>query len=156
MNNQPDQPAPPLVHILVVANETVASSVLRDAILERGDTARVRVTVVAPALNSRVKHYVSDEDGARAAAERRLATCLEGLRAEGVAAEGTIGDADPFLAITDALHKWEIDEIIVATHPEGRSHWLERKLVERVRATCRQPVGHIVVESVGAEAPPSS
>ncbi len=53
--------------ILVIANETVGGAALREQIerLAAGsDDARVRV--VCPALNSPLRHWVSDEDPARA------------------------------------------------------------------------------------------
>jgi hypothetical protein len=49
--------------ILVIANETVESDVL---------PRTTRVLIVAPALNSRLRHWVSDEDEARAAADEWL------------------------------------------------------------------------------------
>lgn len=133
-------------HILVVANETVDSAALREAILASAVGASIRVTVVAPALNSRLRFWMTDDARARTQAEARLATCLEGLRGAGIAAEGQIGDADPFLAIRDAMHILHVDEMIIATHPEGRSNWLERGLLDRVQiAYPHQPVRHVVV-----------
>lgn len=140
-------------HILVVANETVDSAALREAILSSAAGESVRVTVVAPALNNRLQFWMTDDARARAEAEARLSTCLEGLRREGIAAEGRIGDADPFLAIGDALHISPVDEMIIATHPEGRSNWLERGLLDLVRASYpHQPVRHVVVDTAGVSA----
>src|SRR5437762_1744575 len=65
--------------ILVVANETVGGHTLRSMILERSLDVREEVLVVTPALNSPLKHWVSDEDGARAAAQERLDTSLARL-----------------------------------------------------------------------------
>ena len=55
--------------ILVVANETVGGAALRDRIRERSEGVREEVLVVAPALNSPIRHWASDEDGARALAQ---------------------------------------------------------------------------------------
>ena len=128
--------------ILVIANETVESDVLRNVLPQSA-----RVLIVAPALNSRLRHWVSDEDEARAAAEERLARCLARLRADGVAAAGAVGDADPMQAIADALHVFDADAIVVATHPPARSNWLARDLVGRVRRTFDRPAVHVVVDS---------
>jgi nucleotide-binding universal stress UspA family protein len=128
--------------ILVIANETVESDVLRNVLPQSA-----RVLIVAPALNSRLRHWVSDEDEARAAAEERLGRCLARLRADGVAAAGAVGDADPMQAIADALHVFDADAIVVATHPPARSNWLARDLVGRVRRRFDQPVVHVVVDS---------
>ena len=128
--------------ILVIANETVESDVLRNVLPQSP-----RVLIVAPALNSRLRHWVSDEDEARAAAEERLGRCLARLRADGVAAAGAVGDADPMQAIADALHVFDADAIVVATHPPARSNWLARDLVGRVRRRFDRPVVHVVVDS---------
>jgi len=135
--------------ILVVANETVEGDVLHETIRCR---PAVEVLVIAPALNSRLRHWISDEDEARRAAERRLDASLERLAESGIDATGWVGDADPLQAIRDGLHFFAADEIIVATHPEGRSHWLERDLVGRARRRFAQPIVHVVVHVDGAVA----
>ena len=58
--------------ILVIANETVAGEPLRAAVAQAAAGHRTKVLVVTPALNSKVRHWASDEDGARAAAQQRL------------------------------------------------------------------------------------
>ena len=85
--------------ILVVANETVGGHTLRSMILERSLDVREEVLVVTPALNSPLKHWVSDEDDARAAAQRRLDTSLAQLAEAGVEARGEVGDGDPLQAM---------------------------------------------------------
>jgi hypothetical protein len=133
--------------ILVVANETSEARALHTAIRSRApDPGRVRVLLVAPALNSRFRHWLSDEDEARSAAERRLRKSLELLDEAEIRAEGLVGDADPLQAIDDALRIFPANEIIIATHPEGRSNWLERRLVERASRRFAQPVVHVVAE----------
>ena len=113
-----------------------------------------RVLVVAPALNSRLRHWLSDEDEARRDAEGRLSRCVEQLRLSGYAAEGMIGDSDPVQAIDDALALFEADVVVIATHPQGRSNWLARDLVERARRRFRLPIVHSVIggESLHAAA----
>jgi hypothetical protein len=74
--------------------------------------------VVAPALNSRLRHWISDEDVARRAAEERLAFCLERLTRAGLEARGVVGDADPLQAIADALYDFAANEIVIATSQE--------------------------------------
>jgi GABA permease len=37
------------------------------------------------------------------------------------------------------------DEIVISTHPPGRSNWLERGIVETVRTHYDVPVTHVVV-----------
>ncbi len=132
--------------ILVIANETVGGHTLRSAILERSLDVREEVLVVTPALNSPIRHWVSDDDDARAAAQRRLETSLAQLAEAGVDARGEIGDGDPLQAMEDALRTFGADEIIISTHPEGRSNWLERGVVERARERFSVPITHVVVD----------
>jgi hypothetical protein len=132
--------------ILVVANETVGGATLRERIRERSEGARAEVLVVAPALNSPIRHWASDEDGARAVAEARLRESLSMLRAGGVSARGEVGDAEPLQAIEDALRTFGADEIIISTHPEGRSQWLERGVVSAARERFAVPITHVVVD----------
>lgn len=135
--------------ILVIANETVTGRVLHQTILDRAAGAGgVELLVVAPALNSRLRHWLSDVDRARRAAELRLDHCLEILWTYGLDASGAVGDADPMQAIEDGLRAFPADEIVIATHPPGRSHWLEHRLVERARHRFPQPVVHVVVDAV--------
>src|SRR4051794_9290218 len=89
--------------ILVISNETVTGTVLHEAIRFRAKNVGGEVLVVAPALNSRLRHWMSDVDGARRAAEERLEASLKRLTAAGVRARGQIGDGDPLQAIGDAL-----------------------------------------------------
>jgi len=139
----------PRRRVLVIANETIRGAALHDAIVAKGDA---EVLVVAPALNSRLRHWTSDEDGARGRAATRLAQTVVALGAAGVDARGWIGDADPMRAIADALVLFEADELIIATHPEARSNWLAHDLVGRARCSYAIAVTHIVVEHAGAVA----
>jgi hypothetical protein len=132
--------------ILVVANETVGGQELRRCIREKGEGFDARVLVVTPALNSPLKHWASDEDGARAAARERLERSLARLREAGVDADGELGDAEPVQAIEDALRTFGADEIVISTHPEGRSHWLERGVVSAARERFDVPITHVVVD----------
>jgi hypothetical protein len=132
--------------ILVIANETVAGHTLRSMILERSLDVREEVLVVTPALNSPLKHWVSDEDEARAAAQERLDASLAKLAEAGVQARGEVGDGDPLQAMEDALRTFGADEIIISTHPEGRSNWLERGVVAKARERFAVPITHVVVD----------
>ena len=102
--------------------------------------------VVSPALNSPLKHWVSDEDGARAAAAERLQQSLVRLRALGVNAEGEVGDADPLQAIEDALTDLRRgrDHHLDAS---GRPLALARAWGRRVRPRALSPpITHVVVD----------
>jgi GABA permease len=132
--------------ILVVANETVGGPELLAEIRERSQRPTTRVLVVCPALNSPLRHWVSDEDDARNAAQERLDASLTSMRAAGIDADGEIGDGDPIQAIEDAVRTFRPDELVISTHPVGRSHWLERGVVEKARERFNVPLTHVVVD----------
>jgi nucleotide-binding universal stress UspA family protein len=132
--------------LLVVANETVEGTVLVDTVRDIALSRDADVLVVAPALNTRLRHWMSDSDRAEAAARRRLDNTLWRLNAAGVRADGRVGDADPLRAIEDAMQLFEADEIVIGTHPEERSNWLAHDLVARACARFELPVAHIVVD----------
>ena len=132
--------------ILVVANETVGGHMLLDEIRRHSEGVKEDILVVVPALNSPLKHWASDEDGARTAAHQRLDASIARLAHEGIAARGEVGDADPVQAIEDALRTLGADEVIISTHPEGRSHWLERGVVTGARERFALPITHVVVD----------
>jgi len=135
--------------ILVIANETVGGEELLAIIRRKAEGVQVHVLVVCPALNSQLRTWASDEDGARSAAQSRLDASLTQLERDGVQAEGEVGDGDPLQAIEDALRTFGADEIVISTHPKGRSHWLERNIVGAARDRFDVPVTHVVVDLGG-------
>ena len=134
-------------HVLVIANETVAGQSLIEALGRRRD-GELLVTVICP-VNQPREGYVVYEDTRRASAGRRLDKTLETLRSEGIKASGFVVDADPVAAVRDALAQLEPkpDEIVVSTHPQQRSVWLRRDVVDRIRRAAGDiPVEHVVVD----------
>jgi len=148
----PPRVAPTMQHpdderrILVIANETVAGGTLHAMIKQKSEGYRENVLVVAPIQPSPLQHIASDEGPGRQVAQKRLDTSLAKLRQEGISARGHIGDADPLQSIEDALRTFGPDEVIISTHPEGRSHWLERGIVEGARDRFAVPITHVVVD----------
>jgi GABA permease len=138
--------APDERRVLVVANETLTGEELMSAIGELALAGRTQFYVVCPALNSRLKTWTSDEDAAREAAQERLDATLVRLTEVGVEAHGTVGDLDPLVAIEDGVRTFHPDEIVVSTHPPGRSNWLERGVVPAVEERYDVPVRHVVVD----------
>ena len=49
------------------------------------------VLVIAPAINSWLRHWLSDEDGARRRAQALVAAVIDGLERHGIHAEGRVG-----------------------------------------------------------------
>ena len=143
-------------HVLVVANETVAGRSLIDALKRRSEEGSIRVTVLCP-VNQPREGYVIYEDTRHAAAQRRLEHTLRLLREASIAAHGFVVESDPVEAVRDALAQLEPapDEIVVSTHPEQRSGWLRRDVVERIQGAAKGlPLEHVVVdvEREGGEA----
>jgi hypothetical protein len=132
--------------ILVIANETVGGTTLREEIRQRSEGYEEHVLVVCPALNSPIRHWASDEDQARAAAQERLNRSLARLAEAGIEARGEVGDCEPLQAIEDAVRTFGPDEIIISTHPEGRSNWLEKGVVTGARERFAVPITHVVVD----------
>jgi nucleotide-binding universal stress UspA family protein len=97
------------------------------------------VLVVAPALNSRLRHWLSDEDAARRRAEERADACVERLRRTGVHAEALIGDPDPVQAIADALPLFAADEVDIAGGVDELVARAQRHFPLPVRTTERVP-----------------
>jgi hypothetical protein len=141
----PDGP-PDERRVLVVANETVGGEELMKALGEIALSGQARFHVVAPALNSRLKTWTSDEDPARAAAQRRLDATLRRLAEIGIQADGVIGDVDPLVAVQDNVRTFRPTEIVVSTHPPGRSNWLERGVPTALDDRYDIPVTHVVVD----------
>ena len=142
--------------ILVVANETLVGDELVDAVKRRAARGPIRVVVVAPVTQPR-EGYVVYRDSRRAAAGRRLDRTLAALREAGIPAHGGVFDDDPLTAVKDVLAAEEIDEIIVSTHPETKSGWLRKNLVEEIRRVAGdRPVEHVVVDAAAKPARTSS
>jgi hypothetical protein len=142
-------------HVLVVANETVAGRSLAESLERRAAGGPIRVTVVSP-VNQPREGYVVYETTRRTAARRRLDKTLELLRSHGIPADGFVVDADPVQAVRDAFGQLEPPpaEIVVSTHPEERSGWLRRNVVERIRTVAGDiPVEHVVVDLQGEGGP---
>jgi GABA permease len=131
--------------LLAVANETLAGDEVIGAI--RGIVAPdARIYVICPALVSRTRFWTSDLTAGIASAYSRLSASLASMRALGLNVDAIVGDADPLLAIEDALRVFDADHLLISTHPADRSTWLERRVVERARARFAPPVTHVVVD----------
>jgi hypothetical protein len=139
-------PAPNRRRVLVVANEALGGSVLREEILGRREP-RPELHVVAPVLPPRSHYAVSDIDEEREEARRRLDATLAWAAEQGYEADGQIGDLnDPLAAIGDELRLLGADEVVIATHPPERANWLESGIFEHLRKELDLPVTHVVID----------
>ena len=133
--------------VLVIANETLVGGELVAAVERRAAKGPIRVAVVVPVSQPR-EGYVVYRDSRRASAGRRLERTLTALREAGIPAHGGVFEDEPLAAVRDVLASEEVDEIIVSTHPETKSGWLRKNLVEEIRrAAGDRPVEHVVADA---------
>src|SRR5918999_1433145 len=88
-------------------------------------------------------------DGADDAIERAEGVqeeTVERMVEAGIDAAGDTGEADPLLAIQDALQTFEADEIVLFTHGGGSRNWLEEGMVDQAKERFEAPVRHMVIE----------
>ncbi|HWM62649.1 MAG TPA: hypothetical protein VNP96_01515, partial [Solirubrobacterales bacterium] len=133
--------------VLVVADEAVVGPELRDKLVaELGDRPGP-VFVVAPALvGSGLKYTLGDVDDAIGPAGDRLRQTLDELRKAGIEANGEVGDSDPMVAISDEIHKFHPDRVLVVAHREEDSDFAERGLLEQIERDLDLPVTELVVD----------
>ena len=128
--------------VLVLANRTVDSARLREALLERSERGPIVVTLLVPAA-----WEVEDPHGGAQSAQRRLRSALNALRDDGIAVQARLGDPDPVAALREAWDPERYDEVIVSTLPSRFSRWLQIDLPRRASKLTGAPVTH--VEAVG-------
>jgi hypothetical protein len=110
--------------ILALVSEPVSGEALRKAV-DGERAAGAEVLVVAPALNSRTRFWISDPDPAIERAEEVQEETVERMDEEDIDAAGDTGESDPLLAIEDALATFPADEIVLV-HPRERGTELAR------------------------------
>ena len=130
---------PWLTKLLVIANRTVDSEEILDALVSRASAGPVEVTLVAPASSGPGSMSVR-----RSMTEQRLERAVQGLSKAGVPVQGVVGDPDPMVAVQDAWDPRRYDEVIVATLPTGVSRWMAADLPHRVERMTGARVTHIV------------
>ncbi len=134
-----------MANVLVVANDTHGGPPLIEAIRERASRGDVSFVVIAPMTRPQAGYVIYDES-VRHHANSQIGSTLGPLRELGISARGEAMDPDPYTATLDAVREFAIDEIIISTHPEQRSGWLRRNLLERVRQSTGLPTTHVVVD----------
>ena len=148
-----DDPEETRPSVLVIANRTLGSDELREALRSRTANGAA-LHVVAPIVTSRVHYIASDVDSEMAEARQRLADAMAWCEDQGFAVTGKVGDPmSAFAAIEDELRVFAADEVVISTFPHGKSNWLETGIVERLREELEIPVTHVV--SGGARAVPA-
>jgi hypothetical protein len=125
--------------LLVVANQTVDSDELYQALHARAERGPLTVTLLVP----------QDAQGGLA---HRVRAALDRLHAEGIEAEGMLGDVDPCCAVIEAWDPRRWDEVLVSTLPTGASRWLRIDLPRRIQRAIDAPVTHIECHPVNERA----
>jgi hypothetical protein len=121
--------------VLVVANITAGSDDLLAALVRRAQTESASFTLIVPA---------TPFGGGRIAAHESLSAAIERMLEAGLEADGTVGDSDPIVAVTEAWDPKRYDEIIVSTLPMRFSKWLHAGLPERIERLTGAPVTHVI------------
>ena len=119
---------------LVIANRTVDSDQLLDALQQRARSGPVRFTLLVPCGPT-----------GRDAARSRLEAACERMRSAGLEVEGSLArDSEPLTAAYEAWDPGKYDEIVVCTLPTGASKWLQVDLPHRLRKLTDATVTHVV------------
>jgi hypothetical protein len=117
--------------LLVVANQTVDSDELYDALQDRARRCQLAVTLLVP-------------QDSQAGSAQRVKTALERLHGAGIAAEAMLGDVDPACAVIEVWDPRRWDEVLVSTLPTSTSRWLRIDLPQRISRAVDAPVSHVV------------
>lgn len=134
---------PDPAHVLVVAHQTAATPGLLDAVRERANLSPARFHLVVPRQAHGMHKVVDPQDAGANEAQTVLDQALPRLsEAAGSRVTGSLGDAEPLMAIHDAINLGHYDEIIVSTLPLGVSRWLKLDLISKTRAL-GLPVTHV-------------
>jgi hypothetical protein len=129
--------------VLIVANRTAATEKLQEAVRQRALAGPAMFHLLVPATPRGLHRVVDPEVAGREEAEAQLELALELLReAAGADVTGHVGDSDAMAAISDALHRRDVDEIIISTLPRRLSRWMRLDLPSKVRGWGR-PVTHV-------------
>lgn len=131
--------------VLVVVDDTCSAPAVCASVRAFAADDPVEALVISPEHGAADTQWYVDEDAARAEATHRLRICLTCLAKDGIRVSGHLGDADPVQAVTDALHAFEADEILVVTGRDRPSTWLRPTVLDRMRRTFRQPVRHVAM-----------
>ena len=133
--------------IVILANEVIGDQALVGEIARHTKGRPAQARIVAPALvESPLDLAAGDVDDQIEEAHRRLEYSVAALEQSGIHATGDVGEADPVLALEDALRLFPADEVIIVAHPRERGTWLEQDVVERARREVDVPITVIEIE----------
>jgi hypothetical protein len=124
------------VKLLVLTPEPLDADALRAVAGDEADDAEVMV--VSPATTqSGLRFWMNDIDEAIERAQETAEETADRLEAEGIDAVGDSGEAEPVLALQDALATFPADQIVVFTHPEDEEHYREAEGLDELGVPVR-------------------
>ncbi len=137
--------------VLVLTNEDLADANEVPAAIRPIIDEAEAVYVVAPILTSWMQWLCDERDSAQAAADQRLRTVFDHMRAGGLEPRGTVGAENQVTAIADALAQFKADLIVVRLHAPGTEHenWREHQLAEKLRSHFDVPTMVFYFDSEG-------
>ncbi|HEX4804593.1 MAG TPA: hypothetical protein VFU94_01725 [Conexibacter sp.] len=142
--------------MLLVANRTAATAGLCDAVRERLRRGPAVFHLVVPAHPHGLHKLVDPQDGDAGEAAQALAQALPRLsEAAGEPVTGQVGDAEPLMAIADAVNAASYDEIVISTLPRRLSRWLHLDLVSKAHGF-GLPVTHVEAAEHAPEREPAA
>jgi hypothetical protein len=138
---------PETAKVLVVAHQTAATTPLLDAIRERAQQGPASFHLVVPRQPHGMDKVANPQERGEEVARQVLADALPKLSdVAGREVTGSVGDAEPLMAIEDAVNLGGYTEIIISTLPLGMSRWLKLDLISKARGL-GLPVTHVLAPS---------
>jgi hypothetical protein len=125
--------------LLVVANQTVDSDELYDALQDRAERGPLSVTLLVP-------------QDAPAGSALRVNRALERLHVASIEAEAMLGDVDPACAVIELWDPTRWDAVLVSTLPPATSRWLRIGVPARIIRVVGAPVTCVVAEPAKSRA----
>jgi hypothetical protein len=124
------------VKLLVLTPEPLDADALRAVAGDAADDAEV--LVISPATTeSGLRFWMNDIDEAIERAQETAEETADRLEADGIDAVGDSGEAEPVLALQDALATFPADQIVVFTHPEDEEHYREAQGLDELGVPVR-------------------
>lgn len=146
-DDPPDSQETEPYRVLLVVDELFRGDEMAEGLKgQMGDHDSVQILLVAPALaGNRVDQELGNIDVTFPEAEERMTAALKELSEAGLDAQGEVGDADPLVAIDDALARFPADRIVVVNHVDGDALPAEEGMWDRLSLDYRQPVTQLKV-----------
>lgn len=134
---------PDPARILVVVNRVEPGARLLEAVRARAARGPAAFHLVVSAHPHGLHKVVDPQEGDRGEARHVLEDALPRLTtAAGSPVTGHVGDAEPLMAIEDALNRAHYDEIIISTRSRRLARLLHLDLVSKARGE-GLPVTHV-------------